>query len=143
MDTETFIQAVEDMTPFPRREPFEALMTLALSIEEEDQATQDDEEKSSERGEHTLSPSCSDCARLDPVESPRRRRAQMNKPNEPTNSKQQPSVGQQIVDAETALLEAILESLGTLEADVDLWAREVLVQGSSKFVWFLALAPLW
>ncbi len=67
----------------------------------------------------------------------------MNNLDELTNSQQQPSTEQQIVDAETALLEAILESLGTLEADVDLWAREVLVQGSSKFVWFLALAPLW
>ncbi len=66
----------------------------------------------------------------------------MNHPDELTNSQQQPSTEQQIVDAETALLEAILGSLGNLEADVDLSAQEVLIQDSSKFVWFLAVANL-
>jgi hypothetical protein len=67
----------------------------------------------------------------------------MNHPDESTNGEQQPSTEQQIVDAGTVLLEAILGSLDTLEADLDPSARQVLVQGSSKFVWFLALAPLW
>ncbi len=44
---------LDKLRPGERGEPFEALMTLALSIEEEDQAMHDDQEKSSERGEHT------------------------------------------------------------------------------------------
>ncbi len=47
----------------------------------------------------------------------------MNHPDELTNSEQQPSTEQQMVDGETALLEAILESLGNLEANVDLLLR--------------------
>jgi hypothetical protein len=38
MDTETFIEAVDEMTPEERAAHFEALMCLALSIEEKDQA---------------------------------------------------------------------------------------------------------
>ena len=38
MDTDTFLQAIDEMMPEERAQHFEALMSLALSIEEKDQA---------------------------------------------------------------------------------------------------------